>query len=551
RISPASQIAPVVTAGPSNYDPAMPDGLKINLNEPLVCWYKAYRRTVGRAPQAKDSSYSKLNSTKARAYNTKDDTLVEWQDSSVRVGAATFKFNRTLRVPDDATTYALPPGLGTFPLVKAESFSSTLPEYIERRGGYIMPLFQREALWISISDGNRPSFCTRACAIKISVGGINALTGYGQDDEPPEGVQDYVVGGQQPWLDGIATEPGVVRQFVAMRLGGGYTIEEQLSAPENGGIQIDVFPSLTDHVAFYHDWFPLELESSPNGLNILEGETITLSTRQWPPPETLQDLVHLATPRPVLNVSYGNFSSGGAVMQCNSHSIRYGIQHLPPGTGSFLGMPDARMGIAAGGKIIQKIYKDSNSPIVYDDEDPSRIFIHTATTAAWEIITGTVCPLTPITPTLYKAHDYPWYALYDEQLPTVQPTGRFDHLQSIHERDYILSNEPVDPESPPDCARHAGRTSTCIARPCSHPACVECFGAAIFSGWKCPECSRKIDQHIGFNKPVPKVANNGDGDNGSWWKDENQIQGVRAGDETVKTLMLQEDRISPLHGCNG
>ncbi|KAH8818838.1 hypothetical protein DL96DRAFT_1427993, partial [Flagelloscypha sp. PMI_526] len=107
-----------------------------------------------------------------------------------------------------------------------------------------------------------------ACAIKISVGGINAITGGKQNEEAPMGVQDYVVGGTQPWIDGIATEPGVVRQFVAMKLGHGYTIEEQLSNTTNGGIQIDVFPTLSGSVTFHHGSSQLALDKSPSDLNI-------------------------------------------------------------------------------------------------------------------------------------------------------------------------------------------------------------------------------------------------------------------------------------------
>ncbi|KAH8813836.1 hypothetical protein DL96DRAFT_1625494 [Flagelloscypha sp. PMI_526] len=207
------------------------------------------------------------------------------------------------------------------------------------------------------------------------------------------------------------------------------------------------------------------------------------------------------------------------------------------------------MGIAAGGKIIQKIYRDTNSTLVYDEENPLRVFIHTVPTDLWETITGVVCPLTPITPAFYKAYNYPWFALYDEHLPTVQTTRRFDSLQSVHERDYVTSTELVNPRSPPDCALHKGRTSTCIARPCSHQACAECFGNAIFSGWKCPVCTVKIDQHVGFDKPVPKVSSTTDSTKDSWWEAENQIQGVLKEDGKVITLMLEEDKISGLHGA--
>ncbi|KAH8818840.1 hypothetical protein DL96DRAFT_1431116, partial [Flagelloscypha sp. PMI_526] len=483
-----------VTDGPSNHDPAASGGLKININEPLVSWFKAYRRYHGRAPNAK-SSNSRMSSRNSDAYNPKNGSMMTWEESSITVGAATFSFNRTLRVPDDATSYALPAGLGTFPLLKAQDYPNSIPDYISQRGGYIMPLFQREAMWISIAGAS--------CAIKISVGGINAITGGKQNEEAPKGMQDYVVGGRQPWIDGIATEPGVVRQFVAMKLGHGYTIEEQLSDTTHGGIQIDVFPTLAGSVTFHHNTSRLAIDKSPNDLNIKLGGIITLSTTFVP---TLRDLVRFATPNPVLNVSYRENQPSEA---STSSSMRIFIKTLTGKSVTLATLPDARMGIAAGGKISQKIYEDIQSPLMYDDDDPSRAFIHTVSTAAWEMITGVVCPLTPITPALYKAYKYPWFALYDEHLPTVQPSGNFNNVQSVRQLDNASapsSDALVDPESPPDCAHHPGRKSTCIARPCGHPACVECFGAAVFGGGNCIVCKAKIEKHVGYEKPVPRVA---------------------------------------------
>ena len=43
------------------------------------------------------------------------------------------------------------------------------------------------------------------------------------------------------------------------------------------------------------------------------------------------------------------------------------------------------MGLAAGGKITQKIYKDTKSTSVYDEDAIQRVFIHTVSTAAWEV----------------------------------------------------------------------------------------------------------------------------------------------------------------------
>ena len=47
----------------------------------------------------------------------------------------------------------------------------------------------------------------------------------------------------QPWLDGYCVEKGVIRQFIAMPLGKGYTAEEQLTgAAKHGGLQVSVCP---------------------------------------------------------------------------------------------------------------------------------------------------------------------------------------------------------------------------------------------------------------------------------------------------------------------
>jgi hypothetical protein len=49
----------------------------------------------------------------------------------------------------------------------------------------------------------------------------------------------------------------------------------------------------------------------------------------------------------------------------------------------FIGQP--LMGIAAGGIISQKVYKDSLSVERYDEEAVQRLWIHTVSTEAWEV----------------------------------------------------------------------------------------------------------------------------------------------------------------------
>src|SRR5262245_36266055 len=151
-------------------------------------------------------------------------------------------FQRTLRIPDDGKTYPLPPGLGAFPLRHVEDFAQRVPEDWRERGGVMMPLYQAEAMWISFAGGGWRSE-GYPCAIKIAAGKINAVSGKPWKPELDASERDYVVVPEQPWLDGFCVAKDVIRQFVAMPLGAGYSVEEQLTGKaEHGGVQIIVYP---------------------------------------------------------------------------------------------------------------------------------------------------------------------------------------------------------------------------------------------------------------------------------------------------------------------
>lgn len=157
-------------------------------------------------------------------------------------------FQRTLRIPDDNREYPLPPGLGRFPVEHVEDHSSRLPAAWIERGGVLLPMYQAEALWINFASGigfrRRTSY---PFAIKIAAGKINAVTGDEWSNGLVKDPQDYLVVPDQPWLDGFCVQKGLIRQFVAMPLGQGYTAEEQISgAAEHGGIQIIVYPMKRD-----------------------------------------------------------------------------------------------------------------------------------------------------------------------------------------------------------------------------------------------------------------------------------------------------------------
>ena len=147
------------------------------------------------------------------------------ENQRVRIGERfSVSFQRTLRIPDDGRQYPLPPGLGAFPLHRVEEYADRLPAQWQEHNGVFLPMYQREALWLGFeAAGWKPN------AVKIAIGKINAISGRAWDEQLHADPQDYIVCPDQPWLDGINAGEGVIRQFVAMPLGLGYTVEAQVS----------------------------------------------------------------------------------------------------------------------------------------------------------------------------------------------------------------------------------------------------------------------------------------------------------------------------------
>ncbi len=163
-------------------------------------------------------------SKKAQAVSTDGSSIQLGEDFSV-------SFLRTLRIPDDGKTYPLPPGLGRFPIRVIDPSNERIPAPMRKRGGFIIPMYQCEALWMSFRGALR--------AVQVGVGGINAVSGRRWSGRMTARPQNYLVAPDQPWLDGINAGNGFIRQFVAMPLGQGYTVEEQITGKARfGGIQL-------------------------------------------------------------------------------------------------------------------------------------------------------------------------------------------------------------------------------------------------------------------------------------------------------------------------
>ena len=187
-----------------------------------------------------------------------------------RDAVLTIDFQRTLRIPDDGKDYPLPPGLGSFPLRHIDDHAERVPAPWLNRGGVLLPMYQSEALWLNFTAQRVADRETSyPFAVKVATGKINAATGESWREGLSRNPQDYLVIPTQPWLDGYCVAKGIIRQFVAMPLGEGYTVEEQLTGEaEVGGLQIEVFPMKR---AVFERRFPIVPRRPYTGHAVLSG----------------------------------------------------------------------------------------------------------------------------------------------------------------------------------------------------------------------------------------------------------------------------------------
>jgi hypothetical protein len=145
-------------------------------------------------------------------------------DAPLRLG-----IQRTLRVPERGGPYPLPPALGR---IRVWPVSALGPEH-PRQAELVVPLHVHEAVWFQFrGEGNALR------ALKVAVGGVDALTGESWTLQLHATPQDYIVCPYQPWLDGFNVGSGIVRQFVAVPLGSGQTVEHQMTGADSGGITV-------------------------------------------------------------------------------------------------------------------------------------------------------------------------------------------------------------------------------------------------------------------------------------------------------------------------
>lgn len=278
----------------------------------------------------------------------------------IEIGSVTVQFMRTLRIPDDGRQHPLPPGLGEFPVRRVADYADRVPAEWARHGGVFLPMHEREAMWMSFDAPEEEPH-----ALKVAMGMVNAVTGKPWSEQLDRADQDYVVLPYQPWLDGIKTEQDSIRQFVAMPLGEGYTVEGQLTGEEQyGGLQLLAFPA------------------KPGAI---------------PPPERM--------PRMAFD--------GPPDVCCIAEA-------------------SLDMGLAAGGRMRQKIYDDPHGVDTWDQSRCGRVYVHLCNAQQWHAITGEQAPALPRE---VEGYGGPWFGVADGGVDAVPGSDILNTVKSVDEID--------------------------------------------------------------------------------------------------------------------
>ncbi|CAL9343559.1 hypothetical protein [Streptomyces sp. enrichment culture] len=313
-------------------------------------------------------------------------------------GGAVVRFVRTLRLPETGT-HPLPPGLGEFPVRRVEDYADTVPREWRARGGVMLPVYLREAMWLSFAGTGEPA------ALQVGVGKVCAVSGRPWSDRLARDPQNYVVLPRQPWLDGINSGKGTVRQFVAVPLGLGATVEGQVTGEEVwGGVQLQSFPLNDEALARYRE----------------------------------------AERRRRASAGYGFGAAMAAAPAPGAAGAPMAAPGAAPGSAP---RRAAAMGLGVGGSMRQEVYRDERRLSDWAERPAGRVFVHLVTPPEWRRITGEAPPPSPVDRAAYTRAGLPWFDYYDEDAQDLGPADALEGVKPVG--DWIGDDhEPWHPPAP-------------------------------------------------------------------------------------------------------
>ena len=412
------------------------------------------------------------NGREIKAMITLDDDVLNIRCPDVHPHAhVKLEFQRTLRIPDDDRVHQLPAGLGRFPLRHVEDFAGSLDEVTLRRGGIMMPMHRSEAMWINFNGSNlRSSEHAYPFAIKVAAGKINALTGEAWYPSLSAEEQDYIVIPAQPWIDGFAISKGIIRQFVAERLGEGFSVEEQLTGKaEFGGLQIFAYPMKAERynailrareeeerareaaerarerkrrIEEIRETLSPFFQFSEQARSATAASMVTLEqierhlrrAVEFRPDDYLPDeyqidaeLIELLDRWSGQVAELANFPTQRLMRSGMSGVVIE--RHLERGYFSI--NPSMKsMGLGAGGRMRQEIYADPYGVDAWDQSAGSRCFVHLVNAAQWGEISGGVVPTDPPSQKDYEKNGLPWFDYYAPEKGAILGSKRLAKLKS-------------------------------------------------------------------------------------------------------------------------
>ncbi|KAF5847119.1 hypothetical protein GGP41_003381 [Bipolaris sorokiniana] len=296
-------------------------------------------------------------------------------------------------------------------------------------------MWQREAMWLNFQQGSYKY------AVRVFVDHVNAITGQemqkGLDTKDESKLQDYVVIPGQEWLDGICIAPGIVRQFVAMSFDNKYRNDglKESYTPRELGCKIgDILRSYpTDTTYRTPFWIqdlvtpeveklsenklpynvdlssvaPVKLKADGGTLRMAFERECLKETSDVPlparshgePPSILWNHVQLVAPiqprrakMSIRNSERYDFQSREGI----DEGITMHAKTESEGKKGLIELTETQvkniktMGLAAGGKLIQDIYKDRNPATIWNHATARILYVHMLDPESCEKVTHIV-----------------------------------------------------------------------------------------------------------------------------------------------------------------
>lgn len=367
---------------------------------------------------------------------------------------------RTLRVPEGTDLQRADFDDEVLCMEHVADYAATVPESWKKHGGVMLPMYQSEAMKIMFESPFGYPF-----AVKVASGKRCAITGEEWMDGLVAGervtrketvnLQNYLIAPKQECLHGFCTETGVVRQFVAMPLGSGATVEEQLTGKaEVGGIQIQVYPI---HRAYYKKAVEKKPErKSP--ICIWSNKPTTPLVNQpakateefpsvggwWSIRRDYKKPVKAQLPMPIWELPSMKEKleapSAACVEEKNSLPIMEKRVEMPVQDCSLSDEDESLkdeafcldLGLGAGGQIKEDIYKDEMGLSAWDCHHTSRVFVHLMNAQQWENVTSKAIDRRSLSREQYGQNGLSWSDAYEERvqgsqkLAQVKPVSQFE-----------------------------------------------------------------------------------------------------------------------------